>query len=535
MNELTKILQNQNYRVNICSNNFYLFCITYFPQFFKFPSPKFHFLWIKLFEKLAANLFKFLVLVAFRESAKTSLSKLFLVWCICYKKCRFANYVCYEKESAGDALFDIVSWLQTNKLLIEDFGHLFPEMQPIGEKRPEKKSIYNFVTSNDVKVLALGIRKSTRGKIFDTERPDLYIIDDFENNITKRSAALTRKTISFFEEFIPGLSGDAKVVFIANKISDTGSVQWLYETAESNPDWRLSEVPVMNSKGIRYWYHKFALTDKEAEERNKNIEDPKKKVISLESMKRNLNKVKPGNFEQEMLNQPLVDGERFFNIEKIDQRLAYLKTIEWQDKDQKAPNYYKRDGKWKRWGGYVDLHRYGIGADVSEGFGRDSSTIELFDFTTGKQIVEYENSRIEPNPLAVLCVDLAKEFRNCIFAPERNNIGISVIDKTKDLGYKNMYREKTIDKVTNRQIHKFGWHTNGKTKPNMLFDFQKSFENGEIEIMSRPLLLEMRAFTNYDLDVISFDDEVSNHFDRLMGAAIAWQMRKVKDIKQIIY
>lgn len=529
-------LEDKQKRIKICETNFYLFCVTYFPEFFKFPSAKFHKLWCLLFEKLSKGLFKFFVLIAFRESAKTSYCKLFLMWCICYKKRSFANYVCYEKEAAGDALFDVVKWLQTKELIIEDFGYLFPEVKPVGEKRPEKKSIYNFVTSNNVKVVALGIRKSTRGKLFENERPDLYIIDDFENNTTKKSSALTRAAIMFFEELLSGISEDAQVIWPCNKISDTGSVQWLLDTAEGNPDFRVSEIPVMNANNILYWYSKYALTDEQAKERNKDVVDPKKKVTSLESKKRTLNAVRPGVFEQEMLNQPLVEGERFFDVHKIDKRLAYLKTVEWQQETGKENmnNYYLKKDKWKIWGKFNKAHRYGIGSDVSEGYGRDSSTIELIDFTSGKQIAEYENDRCPPEVLGQLLVDLGLEYGICPIAPERNAVGIAVLSKIKSLNYQRLYREKTIDKITNKPVQKFGWHTNTKTKANMLFDLKRDFEAGIIEIMSRPLLLEMRAFTNYDLDVVSFDDEVSCHFDRVMGFAIAWQMRNVRVINEII-
>jgi uncharacterized protein (DUF169 family) len=54
----------------------------------------------------------------------------------------------------------------------------------------------------------------------------------------------------------------------------------------------------------------------------------------------------------------------------------------------------------------------------------------------------------------------------------------------------------------------------------MLFDFQRDFNDGSLVIKSLPLLREMRAFANGDLKMANFDDEVSNHFDRVMAMAI---------------
>jgi hypothetical protein len=111
--------------------------------------------------------------------------------------------------------------------------------------------------------------------------------------------------------------------------------------------------------------------------------------------------------------------------------------------------------------------------------------------------------------------------------PERNSIGVAVVDGIKAKNYLNIFREKTVDKTTEGPVHKFGWHTNSKTKPLMLFDFKRAFENGEIILNSIPLLREMRAFTNGKITEVTFDPEASHHFDRVMAAAIAWQARGV--------
>ena len=68
----------------------------------------------------------------------------------------------------------------------------------------------------------------------------------------------------------------------------------------------------------------------------------------------------------------------------------------------------------------------------------------------------------------------------------------------------------------------------------MLFEFKRDFEAGLIEINSIPLLREMRAFTNSDVNYSNFDPEASNHFDRLMAICIAWQARNIKQIKGFI-
>jgi hypothetical protein len=518
------------------------FTMIYFPHLFKSLIPEFHKRWYKLFDFRRLDTgerFTYLILMAFRESAKTSLAKIKIVKNICLKRKKLISYVCYEKEASKAALFDIATWLQTNQLLVEDYGNLFYS-KDLESKQSQQKTISNFVTANGVRVMAKSIRQSTRGTIFDVDRPDCYVLDDFENNVTKKSAVITRKVIDFFKELMTGLSANAEVIIPCNKISDTGSVQWLLDTALNNPEFVVEDVPVIID-GKSVWPSKFALTDEEAKEFNSKVEDPKKWCVSLESKKRTMNADGKKTFEQEMLNQPLVEGDRFFDMKKIDARLAVLRAKEYQSDDIKKPNYYYQDGDWKRWyetekfenkdeEGLMNFRNSNgdhivVAADVSQGYGKDSSVIQVLNCTKGKQIAEYESNRCPIDLLSTLMMEEGKKAGNCLLCPERNSIGVGVIENLKNNSYLNMYREKTIDSITEKPVHKFGFHTNGKTKSPMLFEFKRDFEKGLIEINSMPLLREMRSFTNTDVSYKNFDPEASNHFDRVMAFAIAWRMR----------
>jgi hypothetical protein len=530
-----KDFDDKDIRKSLAEKSIFMFALIYFPQLFKSLVPKFHKKWYKLlkFKHLETKRsFIYLILLAFRESAKTTLCKIKITRDICYKRKKLISYVCYEKEKSGEALFDIATWLQTNKLLINDFGNLFQTAE-YDDKKPEKKTINNFVTSNGVRVAAFSIRQSVRGRLFDFDRPDCYVIDDFENNITKKSAAITRKVIEFLKELMTGIGPGAEVVFSCNRISDTGSVQWLIDTADKNPEFCVDEVAVIEN-GKSVWPSKFVVTDEEAEAINSQRPDPSTHVVSLESKKRTMNADGTKTFEQEMMNEALTQGDRFFDVDKIDMRIKVLKDIEWQDQDPNKPNYRKKEGDWWRWGEANKDHNNVVSADVSEGYGIDSSVIDVFDMNDGKQIAEYESNRCSPELLGQMMVEEGKKAGYCILLPERNNVGVGTIQAIKVTGYVNMHREKTVDGITNKPIYKYGWHTNGKTKPIMLFEFKRDFEAGLIQINSISLLREMRAFGNNDVAYSNFDPEASNHFDRVMAACIAWQGRNYKQIKGYI-
>lgn len=533
-----KDIEDPILRKYVAQQSFFHFCAIYFPEMFTFPVAQFHKQWYKLLKyehPMTGDPFTFLVLIGFRESAKTSIAKLYVLWMIVTGQRRFISYVSYDSESAEDALFDVSTWLQTNKLLIRDFGQLYYD-STAKHDGPQKRSVKNFKTSNGVRVKASTIRKTMRGKISGFDRPDMYVFDDFENSITKKSSAITRQVIEYFKEVIPGMAADARCIFVCNRISDTGSVAWLEDTAQGNPDWVVSEVKAIE-EGKVTWEGKFVLTDEEARIVNEQITNPKLKVRSLETLKRTMNKDGRPHFEQEMLNQPVVQGDRFFDIEKIDARIAVLQARQWQSEDPTQPNYMDRQGDWKIWGYYNDdlpereQHLYVVSADIAEGGGNDSSVIQVLDITKGRQVQEYESAHITPDMLGYLMVDSGKNFGHCVLVPERNSMGHTTVTILKQQDYPVIYREVTVDKITEKKTHKFGWHTNSKTKPIMLFEFKRDFEAGLIEINSLPLLREMRAFTNNDVPFKNADPDASNHFDRVIAFAIAWHARNYPQIR----
>ena len=142
--KIKEILKLKETRVYACERSLMLFSIYYFSKYHKFKIPKFHKDWYK---DLANISIKILLLVTFRESAKTSLAKIKIVHSICYSKNKFIIWTSYDQKKAAANLYDVVIELQTNPLIIEDFGQLFFEETRL-EKKSRKKSINEFITSN---------------------------------------------------------------------------------------------------------------------------------------------------------------------------------------------------------------------------------------------------------------------------------------------------------------------------------------------------------------------------------------------------
>lgn len=174
------------------------------------------------------------------------------------------------------------------------------------------------------------------------------------------------------------------------------------------------------------------------------------------------------------------------------------------------------------WNYYVEPirgHRYGIGADVAEGIGKDHSTIVIWDFTTLKPkiVATYKNNKIAPDIFAYEIKNAAIKYESAICAPERNNHGHTVISKLREI-----YQENLIWKD---EKERYGWQTNLVSKPKMFYDFNTAVNNEIVDISSQGIISEMRRYDKDDLRIKSYDEESTEHYDLLMATVIGFQMK----------
>jgi phage terminase large subunit-like protein len=284
-------------RTYLCSKDFSLFLSYYFTEYLKYPYADFHYEWFQDLKDLMNDDIRELALIAFRESAKTSFSKIFLVWLIVYNKRRYINVDSFSITNAERILFDVVFALQTNPKLLADFGELYNSKRDANEVT--QKRVNNFITNNGVRVEAHSTGKSVRGRLHGNQRPDFLLLDDFETNDTKDSKAHTLGVIEHINEFKSGLDSQAKIIYLGNYITESGSVQTLIDRAKTDHRLRVRIVPVERD-GKPTWESKYAMTDIEAQETGK---------VSLEDKKRQLGSLV---YATEMLNQPIAPESQKF-------------------------------------------------------------------------------------------------------------------------------------------------------------------------------------------------------------------------------
>ena len=159
------------------------------------------------------------------------------------------------------------------------------------------------------------------------------------------SEVKTREVTEFFDELFTGLSGDAEVIISGNRLSNSGSIQYIEDKVKTEERWTVRDVPIVDKDNRLAWPDKYVFTDEQAKTVNATISDKKQRKISLEYLKRFNGATK---YNREYMNTPMTDEEREiklswlqkeFTEEEVSKRLRnrYI-TIDVADSKAKAKN-----------------------------------------------------------------------------------------------------------------------------------------------------------------------------------------------------
>ncbi len=502
-------------RIKMVEESLFLFALHYFPKMFTCKSPDFHLEWYKLLmfgRNKQTEYFEKLLLLGFRGSAKTSLAKIKVIHSIVFRKHKNIGYVSYDNETSKKALFDLRQWLVGNSRLIEDFGHPFEK--PVKDS-PEKNTQTTFLYQQSIRVSAFSVKGSARGMQSDFERPTLWVLDDFENDVTKVSATKTQTTKSFINELLTGTGKQPEIIFLGNYISEFGVIQMLLNRAKTDKMFVVSRVDLYENEKLT-WSSNYCWTNKEA----KVLRD---KGIVKHSVESIMDSVRGedgslARFYQELLNQPMSEGESYFDLSIIRERLKYIEDIPEVSGWRWFYNEKKQNEMISQRNFFV------VSADVSKGIGRDSSVIQVINCTQGIQVGEYVSADLDEHDLGLLMVEIGNRF-SALLMPEENNIGIATINAILGENYFDLYRQKDVNRINTKISKRYGFNTNSKTKPLILSDLKRDFQNGILEINSKYLLQEMMLIKRYQLEYKRSNKDQTSHYDRVMAFAIGWHGR----------
>lgn len=421
---------------------------------------------------------------AFRGAGKDVKTKLFIPFCILNDtehSRRYYKVLSADLTNARQSVTDMYNMLVNPRVMA-----LYPDtLQKTQYKREEQMG--SFTTSTGIKVISDTVGTEQRGAIQEASRPDFVWLNDFETRKTLRSAVITRSIWDNMEEARTGLQKGGAMVYTCNYISELGNVHRLITDKLSDRK-QVLIVPIQDKEGKPTWDR---YTPEDISEMARTDDD----------------------FEGERMCKPSASKDVLFDREQLE-RMEVLQP--------------KRNiAGFKVFKEYDPSHRYGSGHDVAGGVGLDSSTSVFIDFDTvpAQVVATFASNTVIPEVFGAEIYRESSMFGLPIAAPENNKFDQAIL-AARQLGA-NLYTTQPKDtRLEYQKPTSFGWNTNSLTKPKMLFAFSKAVSDGLIALNDPDLIAEAKAFSRNDLMDREVDPRLTTrHFDLLIAACIAWQMK----------
>jgi hypothetical protein len=197
------------------------------------PVPFFHY--GEIWPLLTNTAMQRVLLAIPRDHAKTTLSKLAVVWYFLFTNHRFCVYLSNTNTIAKNACKDIMGYFNS-----ENFKSVFGAIKIIKESETDSLWIFE-VTMLDGRVKkcilrAVGAGQQMRGINIDNQRPDIAVVDDVEDNENTDSELLQKKLDKWiFGPFIKALARRKKIIWLGHMLQKTSLLARLSVRPNWNP------------------------------------------------------------------------------------------------------------------------------------------------------------------------------------------------------------------------------------------------------------------------------------------------------------
>lgn len=204
--------------------------------------------------------------------------------------------------------------------------------------------------------------------------------------------------------------------------------------------------------------------------------------------------------------------------------------------DKEVKSIKDEQGRLKIWDMPHKTETYVIGADVAEGLlDGDYSVADVIRVRDMKTVARFRSNLIDPDQFAHELDKLGRFYNFALLGVEVNNHGLAVIQRLRDLFYRNLYkREKGVDELFETPTAKFGWKTTSITKP-LAIDYLAEAIREEL-VKDEDVVFIEEAFSYVRDERGRTNAEQGAHDDTIMAKAIAlqmwdWSANNKKDLK----
>ena len=164
-------------------------------------------------------------------------------------------------------------------------------------------------------------------------------------------------------------------------------------------------------------------------------------------------------------------------------------------------------------------YRYVIGSDVASGQGRDWSTAHVLG-EDGRMVAMWRG-HIDADLFADVLLAIGYYYRSALIGVERNNHGVTTVQRLRRLGYGNLFVSRSVDKWNQELEPQLGWITSTKTKPVLVDGLAAWLRDRTGDVPCQMSVDEFKAYRQLDT---SERFGGYPHDDLVISAGIAVQM-----------
>lgn len=182
------------------------------------------------------------------------------------------------------------------------------------------------------------------------------------------------------------------------------------------------------------------------------------------------------------------------------------------------------NGPLKIWEFPNEYDAYVIGGDVAEGIeGGDWSVLKVINNSTMRTAAKFR-ARIAPDEFARAAYLLGNYYNKAYMGIEVNKDGFWVNSELVEMNYPNLYFQQVLDEVSQKTRKKFGWKTDGKSRPLMLAELNKMLNLYDDIWMDKDFLGECLSFVRNEAG--RPESLAGNNDDDIFATAIAFMIRE---------
>lgn len=146
------------------------------------------------------------------------------------------------------------------------------------------------------------------------------------------------------------------------------------------------------------------------------------------------------------------------------------------------------------WEEPIDGEAYCIGGDTSAGVrGGDASVAYVMKMRTQEMVARWRGW-VDPARFGDILMQLHLWYGKALVGPEVNNHGVATVQRLVDAQCTNIYRRIPVGSIGAEPTRQLGWHTNVKSREQMINHLRRMILEREGTIRCSTLLQEMRGF-----------------------------------------